>query len=131
MFHRGRPVAAYGSPGGSSIINSVVNISLNLIDHRQPVQEAIELPRLSQTSATGPFATPSRELGFSDEAIEGLIDLGHSPRSPSVIGSVQAVVVDRETKLQYGGADERRIGRVISVRLDEIEAGEDDDDDDD
>jgi len=124
IFDGKRPLAAFGSPGGSTIINSVLNVTLNLIDHRQPVQEAIDLPRLSQTSANG---TPSREAGFSDQAIDGLRALGHNPRSPSVIGSVQAVVVEQKGKLQFGGADDRRIGRVISIRRDEI-AGDDDGD---
>lgn len=127
IFDGKRPLAAFGSPGGSTIINSVFNVTLNLIDHERPIQEAIDLPRLSQTSANG---TPSREAGFADAAIDGLRALGHSPRNPSVIGSVQAVVVERGSKLQFGGADDRRIGRVISIRRDEIAGGGDDDDDD-
>ncbi len=128
IFDGKRPLAAYGSPGGSTIINSVFNITLNLIDHRRPVQEAIDLPRLSQTSANG---SVSREAGFSEAAIEGLVDLGHRINNPGEIGSVQAVVIDRKGKRQFGGADSRRIGRVISIRRDEIAAGGDDDDDDD
>ena len=30
----GKPFIAYGSPGGATIINSVLNVTLNLIDHR-------------------------------------------------------------------------------------------------
>ncbi len=30
----GKPFLAYGSPGGATIINSVVNITINLIDHK-------------------------------------------------------------------------------------------------
>jgi gamma-glutamyltranspeptidase / glutathione hydrolase len=118
----GKPVAAYGSPGGSTIINSVVNISMDLIDHKRNMQEAIDLPRISQTSANG---SPSWEAGFSEEVLEELRTdppYGHNlPDSPTVIGAVQGVVIDPATGLQYGGSDRRRVGATITVDLDDIE----------
>jgi gamma-glutamyltranspeptidase/glutathione hydrolase len=112
IFYKKRPLAAFGSPGGSSIISTVAQIALNLIDHRLTVQESVDAPRLRQTVANG---TTRRELGFSDGVIEDLEDLGHTFGSPEEIGSVQAIVLDR--KRQYGAADKRRIGGVVSVRL--------------
>ena len=53
LFRDGKPVAAYGSPGGATIINSVLNVTLNLIDHGMTMQQAIDAPRLSVTHATG------------------------------------------------------------------------------
>jgi gamma-glutamyltranspeptidase/glutathione hydrolase len=53
LFKDDEPIAAYGSPGGSTIINSVFNVTLNLIDHRMTIQQAIDAPRLSVTSAEG------------------------------------------------------------------------------
>ena len=47
----GRIFAAYGSPGGASIINSVINMTMNLIDHKMGLQEAIDVGRISVTSA--------------------------------------------------------------------------------
>jgi len=70
-------------------------------------------PRIAQTSANG---TTRRELGFSEAAVAGLTALGHSLRSPGEIGSVQAVVVDRRGQRQFGAADKRRIGGVVSLR---------------
>lgn len=115
IFDGKKPLAAFGSPGGSTIIWSVANMSLNLIDHKLVVQEAIDAPRLAQTSANG---STSRELGFSDAAIQGLIDLGHTLRAPADIGSIQAIVIDQRGHIQYGAADKRRIGGVVSVRGD-------------
>ena len=128
VFKGSRPVAAYGSPGGSTIINSVVNTTLNLIDHDRTVQEAIDAPRISQTSSNG---SPTFEAGFDLEVIEELIGLGHNLADSRlrVIGSVQAVVVGSGKK-QFGGADRRRIGAVISLERSEL-GGDDDDDDDD
>jgi len=109
-------VAAYGSPGGSTIINSVVNTTINLIDHGMSVQEAIDAPRVS----TG-GGSVSYEDGFDASVLDALRTLGHGLRDdPSDgIGSVQAVVVDPMTGLQYGGADDRRAGDVVGLPLDE------------
>src|SRR3989442_7788843 len=101
LLRNGTPIAAYGSPGGATIINSVLNITLDLIDHGMTIQQAIDAPRISVTSAGG-FV--SREAGFSDAAIAGLQALGHSVGSPAPIGSVQAVGIDLQTGQQYGGA---------------------------
>jgi gamma-glutamyltranspeptidase/glutathione hydrolase len=121
VFRHKKPVAAYGSPGGSTIINSVVNISMNLIDHKRNIQEAIDLPRISQTSANG---SPTWEAGFSQAVIEELkVDpYGHNLADSRlrVIGSVQGVVIDPTNKQQYGASDRRRVGGVVTVQLKEI-----------
>ncbi len=132
VFHGKRPLAAYGSPGGSSIINTVLNITLDLIDHDRTIQEAIELPRISLNNPST-TATTLVEFGFPDESLDGLRALGHNLFVGFELGSVQSVVIDKKSRLQYGAADERRIGTVISVRKDEIDADdrEDDDEDDD
>lgn len=115
VFHHDRPVAAYGSPGGSTIINSIVNVTLNLIDHKMSIQEAIDAPRLSQTNTNG---IPKFESGFSEEIVKRLNAMGH--RTPNEllekIGAIQAVVIDETNGKQYGGADRRRGGSVISLK---------------
>jgi gamma-glutamyltranspeptidase / glutathione hydrolase len=108
----GEPFAAFGSPGGATIINSVLQITLNLIDHGMTIQEAIDAARISTTS-TG--STVSYESGIPTPSIDGLRALGYSAGSPTSIGSVQAVVIDLQTGKQYGGADSRREGTVIGL----------------
>ena len=117
IFRNNQPLAAYGSPGGSSIINTVVNITLDLIDHDKVIQEAVDAPRISQTSPAG---SASYESGFSDKVLKELRDLGHNLSGPAEIGSVQAIVIDQRDKLFYGAADKRRIGGIVSVRSNEI-----------
>ena len=126
VFHNNRPLAALGSPGGSTIIDTVLLVLSNLIDHEMPIQEAIDAPRYAQTSANG---TTGLEQGFDDDVLDQLRDLGHVFRDPSfpgivgdAQGSVQAVLRDR-IGLFYGAADKRRIGAVISVRCSEIDDG--------
>jgi len=108
------PVAAYGSPGGATIINTVFTMTLNLIDHRMAVQTAIDAPRLSLTSAAD-GATAAIEPGFDAGVLARLTALGYRFAEPALIGSVQAVVIDPATGAQYGGADGRRRGTVIGL----------------
>lgn len=91
---------------------------MNLIDHYKVIQEAVDAPRISQTSPAG---SASYEMGFSDFVLEDLTALGHTLSGSSEIGSVQAVVIDQRNKFFYGAADKRRIGGVVSVRLNEID----------
>jgi gamma-glutamyltranspeptidase / glutathione hydrolase len=107
----GTPLVAYGSPGGATIINSVLNVTLNLIDHGMSLQQAIDAPRLSVTSAN---PTISVEAGFPAATVDALRALGYTV-STAEIGSVQAVIVDQQTGKQYGGADRRREGTVIGL----------------
>jgi gamma-glutamyltranspeptidase len=68
---------------------------------------------ISQTSSSG---SASYEEGFDEDVLQELRDLEHSVHStPSVIGSVQAVVVDLKNGQQFGGADSRRAGTVIGL----------------
>jgi gamma-glutamyltranspeptidase/glutathione hydrolase len=116
---RGRPIVAYGSPGGSTIINSVFNVTLNLLDHGMTIQQAIDSPRLSVTAAGGSISidtgNPLAPTPFPPASLDALRLLGHTVNAPSDIGSVQIVVIDPRTGKQYGGADARREGTVIGL----------------
>ena len=97
----GKPLIAFGSPGGSTIINSVFNVTLNLIDHRMSDpggdRRAARLgdERGRRRVAGAPVSRRRR--------LNGLRALGYIGSRTSEIGSVQAVVVDQQTGKQYGG----------------------------
>ncbi len=120
LFKDGTPIAAFGSPGGATIINTVLQITLNLIDHGMTIQEAIDAQRISVTAASGAI---TREPGFPVRAVEtALRNLGHTSWSTASsiggvpgIGAVNAVVIDLQTGKQYGGTDYRRGGKVIGL----------------
>jgi gamma-glutamyltranspeptidase/glutathione hydrolase len=127
LFKDDEPIAAYGSPGGSTIINSVLNTTLNLIDHRMTIQQAIDAPRLSVTSAGGAISCEGGESFMKPAFPQTTLDalrfsllqpvplVGGVPTCNSTIGSVQGVVIDLQTGKQYGGADQRREGTVIGL----------------
>ncbi len=45
-FHRGGPYLTLGAPGGRRIVSAVPQVLSNLLDAREPIQAAIEAPRL-------------------------------------------------------------------------------------
>lgn len=107
----GKPILAYGSPGGATIINSVVNVTMNLVDHRMTLQQAIDAPRLSASGVTSSLTV---DPAMRQASVDALVALGYSVTRADV-GSVQAVLVDVKTGKQYGGADARREGTVIGL----------------
>ncbi|OZA27612.1 MAG: gamma-glutamyltransferase [Hydrogenophilales bacterium 17-61-9] len=122
LMKNGKPVAAFGSPGGATIINSVLNVTLNLIDHGMTLQQAIDAPRLSVTHATGPVSCESGAR-FSVAAQNALRNQGHiglgeagTDGCRQSIGSVQAVAMETAPETHNGAADLRREGTVIRVK---------------
>lgn len=126
LMKDGKPVAAFGSPGGATIINSVLNVMLNLIDHGMTMQQAIDAPRLSVTHASGKVGCEGgrdpMHPRFSIATQDALRKLGHDGLGEpgnegclETIGSVQAIVIDPETGGHHGAADSRREGTVIRV----------------
>jgi gamma-glutamyltranspeptidase/glutathione hydrolase len=71
----GKPVLVVGTPGGSRIITTVLEIIVNVIDHGMTLQEAVDAPRmhhqwLPDTLAGEPFA-------FSADTLESLTRMGY------------------------------------------------------
>jgi gamma-glutamyltranspeptidase/glutathione hydrolase len=123
------PFAAMGAAGGATIINSLLQITLNIVDHGMTIQQAINAPRISSRNQgpvsceTGPFFplpfTPTPR--FSTAVLDALRGMGHdiSPCSAISTGasaSAQAVIIDLRTGKQYGAADPRREGTVIGLQ---------------
>jgi gamma-glutamyltranspeptidase / glutathione hydrolase len=71
----GRPVWVIGTPGGSRIITTVLEILVNVIDHGMTLQEAVDAPRihhqwLPDTLAAEPFA-------LSADTVKSLTRMGY------------------------------------------------------
>ncbi|MFM1651119.1 gamma-glutamyltransferase [Brevibacillus sp. B_LB10_24] len=108
----GKPFMAVGSPGGSTIIASVAETILNVIDHKLPIQEAITTPRIFTSS----YPNVHWEAGIDQDVILKLMSKGHVfNQQPGDIGNVQSVLYDFETGKMYGGADTTREGTVLGV----------------
>lgn len=89
-FKDGKPAFTIGSPGGATIITTVLQTIVNYVDLGMPMDQAIDAPRLSQRNT----AETSVEPGFpgTPEA-KALEKFGHKwEANPEEIGAANAIV---------------------------------------
>ncbi|MEV6804768.1 gamma-glutamyltransferase [Streptomyces sp. NPDC051132] len=83
-----RPVVALGSPGGATIITTVLQTLTGFLDRGLPLVDAIAAPRASQRNA----ARTELEPGLYDSALRGRLEaLGHSFSLNPEIGAATGV----------------------------------------
>ncbi|MFI0231765.1 gamma-glutamyltransferase [Streptomyces sp. NPDC017086] len=83
-----RPVVALGSPGGATIITTVLQTLTGFLDRGLPLVDAIAAPRASQRNA----ARTELEPGLYDSALRGRLEaLGHSFSPNPEIGAATGV----------------------------------------
>lgn len=110
-----RPVLALGSPGGSTIITTVLQILLNRWDFGMSLPEALAAPRATQRNT----AQTQAEQAFIDRYGAELALQGHSLVLNPEIGAATAVEFLRNGKLQAVAEPTRRGGGsalVVSER---------------
>ncbi|HEX8569853.1 MAG TPA: gamma-glutamyltransferase [Caulobacteraceae bacterium] len=107
VFRDGKPWLVTGTPGGSTIIDTILQIIVNVADHGLNVAEAVHQPRIFQGAAPGPLNV---EPNFNPDTIALLKAKGHVVRPYETMGSAQSIVV--ENSRAYGAADPRRPGAL-------------------
>lgn len=105
VFREGQPYLVVGSPGGSTIINTVLQIILNVVDHDMNIAEATFAPRLHQNWKPTELEL---EPGFNLDSVRVLESLGHEIEVRNTIGSAQTIMLEGDRVL--GAADPRRPG---------------------
>lgn len=101
----GKLVAVVGSPGGRTIINTVLQVVLNLTAFGMPVQDAVNAPRLHHQWL--PNAITVERTGFAEPVLQALRALGHTVRLGGQQGTAHSIAVDLATGKKYGAADPR------------------------
>jgi gamma-glutamyltranspeptidase/glutathione hydrolase len=93
-----------GSPGGSTIITSVFQTIVNVVDFNMNLKEAVDAPRFHHQWLPDNIAI--EEGHFDTITIKYLEDMGHIFVSRGSIGRVDAIRVIENGRLE-GGADRR------------------------
>jgi len=102
----GKPVFAIGSPGGKTIINTTMQVILNVIDHGFNIAQAIEAGRIHHQWL--PDFTSIESNSLSADTLESFQARGHQIRERGSQGAAMGVYYDREQNLFLGASDSRR-----------------------
>ncbi|HTP11997.1 MAG TPA: gamma-glutamyltransferase [Bacteroidota bacterium] len=104
-----KPVLVVGSPGGSTIITTVLQVILNVIDHRMNVQDAVNAMRVHDQWY--PDSLYYEHESLRPRVIDELKSRGYATAERAGNqGEVEAIAVDGKKKMLYGAADPRGHG---------------------
>ena len=101
----GKPVFAVGSPGGKTIINTTLQLILNVIDHGFNIAESVEAGRIHHQWL--PDVTSMETHSLSPDTIRLYEAKGHRFMERGAQGAAMAVFHDRENSLFLGSSDSR------------------------
>src|SRR2546426_3955946 len=105
------PVLVLGSPGGGTIINTVLQVLLNVLVFKMDVREAVTSPRFHHQWM--PDELLVEDWGFSADTLERLKEAGYKVSVRGRIGECQAIAVDPQTRWRVGAADPRGDGKAV------------------
>ncbi|HEX8408482.1 MAG TPA: gamma-glutamyltransferase [Thermoanaerobaculia bacterium] len=112
----GKPFLVIGSPGGPTIINTVLQVIVNVIDFGMNVQQAVAAPRFHHQWL--PDHIFWEEFDLDGDTRAALEARGHKFRTlpgmdktePGEIGDAQGILIDPVTGMRMAGSDPRRGG---------------------
>jgi gamma-glutamyltranspeptidase/glutathione hydrolase len=111
VLKNGKPFLVLGSPGGSTIITSVLQVILNVVDFGMNIQEAVDSPRIHHQWYPDQIFFERR--GLPRDVIENLERRGHKlVERAGYQGEVQAILID-ENGVKYGAVDPRGYGLAM------------------
>ncbi len=104
-----------GSPGGRTIINTVVQTVVNVIDYGMNAQEAVDAPRVHHQWL--PDRTDYERFGLSADTVKILEGMGHTLRPGGAQGVAEIIIVDPRDGTLEGGSDRRAAdGGAVGVK---------------
>lgn len=110
VFKDGKVVLVTGSPGGSRIITTVLQIILNTVTHGLDIASATAAPRVHDQWLPDEIRV---EQGISPDTVKLLEEMGHTVVLKDAMGSTQSIAVGDDGTL-YGAADPRTAGDLAA-----------------
>jgi gamma-glutamyltranspeptidase/glutathione hydrolase len=109
ILKEGKPYLIVGSPGGSVIITTVLQVILNCIDFDMNIREAIEAPRIHHQWMPDSIYYEQRAL--TEDVKEQLTAMGYAFIDEGaefrILGIAEGIMIDRKNKIIYGASDPR------------------------
>lgn len=95
-----------GSPGGPTIINTVLLVITNVIDYKMNIQQAIDAPRIHHQWL--PDQLVFEPYGLSGDTQKALLARGHKFAKPTYLGNAEGIMIEEKTGVRLGASDPRR-----------------------
>lgn len=116
----GQPLISFGVMGGDFQPLGQVQIVMNIIDFGMNLQEAGDAPRINHAGSSDPTGALMKdggeielEPGFSQEAVQGLIQRGHQVKqNAGPFGGYQAIGFDAINRVYHGASESRKDGHA-------------------
>jgi gamma-glutamyltranspeptidase/glutathione hydrolase len=100
-----------GSPGGGTIINTVLQVLLNITVFKMDILQAVSFPRFHHQWM--PDLLILERVGFSADTIQKLRDAGYQIHFSDRMGDCEAIEVDPLSGWMFGAADPRADGKAV------------------
>lgn len=100
-----------GTPGGSTIITSVFQVAMNLIEFKKDVKTASDAPRFHHQWL--PDTIKIEDGLFQKDVLEKLEEMGHAFKEVSAIGKVETIWINENGKIEAVAdrrADDHAVG---------------------
>ena len=101
----GKAFFLIGSPGGRTIMNTVLQCILNVIDFKMDVSQAVTASRMHHQWL--PDVLRIEGYGTTLDSKRILETMGHRVRMGGKQGSAMGIIVDPQTGMRFGGVDPR------------------------
>jgi gamma-glutamyltranspeptidase / glutathione hydrolase len=96
-----------GTPGGPTIINTVLQVITNIIDYNMNIQQAIDAPRIHHQWL--PDEVVWEPYGLSGDTQLALSNRRHKlVTRPRYMGDAQGIMIEEKTGVRLGATDPRR-----------------------
>jgi gamma-glutamyltranspeptidase/glutathione hydrolase len=101
-----------GTPGGPTIINTVLQAIINIVDHDMDIQQAIDAPRIHHQWL--PDEIIHEPYGLSADTQRALGARGHKLAArPRYMGDAHGIMIEEKTNMRLGASDARNEGAAV------------------
>ena len=113
VTRNGELVLVTGSPGGRTIINTVFNVVLNILEYDMDVRAAVEAPRHHHQWL--PDTVTFEAAALPDSTADRLRAMGHALRIRGGQGDAHTIRYDAASRIARGANDRRSEDSKVSV----------------
>jgi gamma-glutamyltranspeptidase/glutathione hydrolase len=107
----GKTLLITGSPGGRTIINTVLNVIINVLDFKMSIQDAVNACRIDHEWMPDILRVEKDKI--PKMIIDALKAMGHDVRESRGLGDAHSIWIDPKTGVYHGAADKRSEGTAV------------------